>query len=108
MSEAKERRHSERQITEGTGLISFGREPVSCRVIDVSDNGAQVRIDGRRASRQMMGKRMTLVMDGGAASGEKASPVEGRVVWVRPAVNGVYLGIEIIRSERKSAEDSPR
>jgi hypothetical protein len=94
MEETKERRHFERQLAEGTGVISFGQEPLQCRVIDLSQTGAQVRIDGRRASRNLMGKRASLTLD---ASAGRPGPLEGRVVWVRPAVNGVYLGLEIDR-----------
>lgn len=107
MSDPTERRQAERQIAEGTGLISFGQEALACRVIDVSENGAQVRIDGRRASRNLVGKRTSLVLDGSAGANKEAT-LEGRVVWVRPAVNGVYVGIEALRTERKSAESSPR
>jgi hypothetical protein len=88
MSEATERRQALRQNAEGTGMISFGQEPVACRVIDVSERGAQVRIDGRRASRNLVGKRTTI-------EGVRPEPLTGRVVWARPAVNGVYLGIAI-------------
>ena len=107
MSDTKERRHTERQIAESTGLISFGQEAVVCRIIDVSESGAQIRIDGRRASRNLVGKRTSLVLDGNSES-NKPAPLEGRVVWVRPAVNGAYVGIEVFRSEGKSAENSPR
>ncbi len=107
MDDSKDRRQTERQITEVTGVISFGQDPLVCRVIDVSESGAQVRIDGRRASRNLVGKRMSLILDGSSGA-VKPPPLEGRVVWVRPAVNGVYLGIEVFRPERKAAENSPR
>jgi hypothetical protein len=98
MDETKERRQAERQLAEGTGSISFGQEAVQCRIIDLSASGAQIRIDGRRASRNLMGKRASLALD---PASPRKSPVEGRVVWVRPAVNGVYLGLELDRSDVK-------
>ena len=73
-----------------------------CRVIDLSDTGAQIRIDGRRASRNLIGKRTTLKLDGLRAGDPE---VEGRVVWARPAVNGVYLGIELVA--RPGVEPKP-
>ena len=96
MSEATERRQAQRRNAEGAGTISFGQEPVACRVIDVSERGAQVRIDGRRASRNLVGKRTTI-------EGVTPAPLLGRVVWARPAVNGVYLGIAIDGAETKAA-----
>ena len=90
MSEATERRAVERRPADGGGSISFGQEALACRVIDLSDTGAQVRIDGKRASRNLVGKRASLTLEG-------TTPrlLEGRVVWARPAVNGVYLGISV-------------
>lgn len=95
MSETPERRQAQRRIAEGTGSISFGQDPVACRVIDLSDTGAQIRIDGRRASRNLVGKRASLKIDGAAKP--DSGPLDGRVVWARPAVHGVYLGIELDR-----------
>jgi hypothetical protein len=100
MSETAERR--QRRNAEGTGSISFGHEPFACRVIDVSENGAQIRIDGRRASRNLVGKRALLRLDG--VPNGSGSPLDGRIVWARPAVNGVYLGIELDRAEPKTLE----
>lgn len=106
MSDTKERRQTERQLAGGTGMISFGQEPLPCRVIDVSDTGAQVRIDGRRATRNFVGKRASLTRH--QPSGD-VGPVESRVVWARPAVNGVYLGLELLgdgaRAESRAAGD---
>ncbi len=99
MSEATERRQSQRQNADGGGSISFGQEPVACRVIDLSATGAQVRIDGRRASRNLVGKRAALALEGARADAPKL--VEGRVVWARPAVNGVYLGIALDAADAK-------
>jgi hypothetical protein len=93
MADTTERRQALRRNTDGMGLISFGQEPIACRVIDVSETGAQIRIDGRRASRNLVGKRTQLKLDT-----PSDSEVEGRVVWARPAVNGVYLGIELSRA----------
>lgn len=105
MNETKERRQTERQIAGGTAVVSFGQEPVPCRIIDVSDTGAQIRIDGRRATRNFVGKRASLVRNGSSSS--HGAPLEARVVWVRPAVNGVYLGLEILKSERKPESSVP-
>jgi len=90
MSEATERRSAEQRPAEAGGSISFGQEALACRVIDLSDSGAQVRIGGKRASRNLVGKRAWLRLEG-------ATPklLEGRVMWARPAVNGVYLGISV-------------
>ncbi len=85
MSEATGRR-----ATDGAGSISFGQEALACRVVDLSDTGVQVRIDGKRANRNLVGKRASLTLDG-----EKPRVLAGRVVWARPAVNGVYLGITL-------------
>ncbi|MGH7822933.1 MAG: PilZ domain-containing protein [Candidatus Binatia bacterium] len=98
MSETKERRQTERQLAGGTASVSFGQEPLQCRIIDFSETGAQIRIDGRRATRNFVGKRASLVRNG-SSSGSHA--LEARVVWVRPAVNGVYLGLEILKPDRK-------
>jgi hypothetical protein len=103
MNETKERRQLERQTADGIAVIAFGQDSVSCRVIDVSVNGAQVRIDGRRASRNLMGKRVELSLN---VPGLPAD-LPGRVVWVRPAVNGVYLGIERDRPDARNAEPLP-
>ena len=100
MSESTERRQTERQLAGGTGVIKIGREELPCRVIDVSENGAQVRIEGRRASRNFVGKRAVLVRDE-ARGGSRGGPLDVRVVWARPAVNGVYLGLEILGQESK-------
>jgi len=103
MSEAPERRSVERRHTDGGGTISFGQEPLGCRVIDLSDTGAQIRIDGKRASRNLVGKRASLTLEG-----NKPRLLEGRVVWARPAVNGVYLGIAVESSEPKPVESAPQ
>jgi PilZ domain-containing protein len=91
MSESTERRGAERRHADGGGTISFGQESMVCRIIDVSQSGAQVRIDGKRASRNLVGKRASITLEGAA----KPRQLEGRVVWARPAVNGVYLGLAI-------------
>ncbi|MGH7803743.1 MAG: PilZ domain-containing protein [Candidatus Binatia bacterium] len=91
MNPVDERRQSARRSAEATGKISFGAEGLACRVIDVSATGAQVRIDGRRASRNLVGKRISLAID--AAADLAAESFTGHVVWARPAVNGVYLGL---------------
>lgn len=101
MSDAQEGRGAERPHADGAGVISFGQEPVGCRVIDLSDTSAQVRIDGKRASRNFVGKRASLTLEG-----SKPRMFEGRVVWARPAVNGVYLGISAVTAETKSAENA--
>jgi len=85
-----ERPGSERRHADGGGLISFGQEAVGCRIIDLSETGAQVRIDGKRAS-------ITL-------EGDKPRLLAGRVVWARPAVNGVYLGIAVEGGDTKPVE----
>ena len=90
MSEATERRAAERRPADAGGSISFGQEALACRVIDLSDTGAQVRIDGKRASRNLVGKRALLTLEGNTPR-----LFAGRVVWARPAVNGVYLGISV-------------
>jgi hypothetical protein len=90
MREATERRAAERRPAEAGGSISFGQEALACRVIDLSDSGAQVRIDGKRASRNLVGKRALLTLEG-----TTPKLLEGRVMWARPAVNGVYLGIAV-------------
>ncbi|MEA2624508.1 MAG: PilZ domain [Candidatus Binatota bacterium] len=108
MSEFKERRQGDRRPADNTGQISFGGEPVDCRVIDLSAEGAQVRIDGRRASRNLMGKRARLTMTGNAEN--DSFLLEGNIVWVRPAVNGVYLGLSrgrrLLRDPDESAADA--
>jgi hypothetical protein len=103
MSEATERRAAEQRHSDGGGTIVFGQEILTCRIIDVSGSGAQVRIDGKRASRNLVGKRASLTLDG-------AIPklLEGRVVWARPAVNGVYLGLSVEGIESKSAQSATR
>jgi len=101
MSEAQERRGAERRHADAGGTISFGQEALGCRVIDLSQTGAQVRIDGKRASRNLVGKRASLTLEG-----SKPRLVEGRVVWARPAVNGVYLGIAVENSEPKPVESA--
>jgi hypothetical protein len=100
MSEAQERRATDRRPAEGSGTISFGQEALGCRVIEVSEAGAQVRIDGKRASRNLVGKRASLTLEGA-----KPRLLEGRVAWARPAVNGVYLGIAVENDEPKSVEN---
>ena len=102
MTSEAERRGAERRHADGEGTISFGQDGLSCRIIDVSATGAQVRIDGKRASRNLVGKRASI-----ALQGEKPRMLEGRVVWARPAVNGVYLGISIDSVEHKPAENAP-
>jgi len=102
MSEATERRGAERRHADGGGTISFGQDGLSCRIIDLSETGAQVRIDGKRASRNLVGKRASL-----ALQGEKPRLLEARVVWARPAVNGVYLGLSIESVEHKTADNAP-
>ena len=99
MSESTERRQSQREHADGGGSISFGQESVACRVIDLSATGAQVRIDGRRASRNLVGKRAALALE--HTKSEAPKLVEGRVVWARPAVNGVYLGLALDTAEAK-------
>jgi hypothetical protein len=103
MSEATERRGAERRHADGGGSISFGREPFACRIIDLSETGAQVRIDGKRASRNLVGKRASITLDG-----SNPRLLEGRVVWARPAVNGVYLGLALDGAEAKSAQSATR
>lgn len=104
MNETKERRHERRQIAEGVGFVTVGQEKLPCRVIDISETGAQVRVDGRRASRNLMGKRLSLARDGAGSE----APLGGRVVWVRPAVNGVYLGIELDRADGAASAARPQ
>jgi hypothetical protein len=94
-----ERPGSERRHADGGGLISFGQEAVGCRIIDLSETGAQVRIDGKRASRNLVGKRASITLEG-----DKPRLLAGRVVWARPAVNGVYLGIAVEGGETKPVE----
>lgn len=103
MSETTERRAAERRHADVVGSISFGREPFHCRIIDLSESGLQVRIDGKRASRNLVGKRAALQVEGA-----KPRLVEGRVVWARPAVNGVYLGIAVDGGEGKPQSDASR
>lgn len=86
-------------MSDGTGLISFGQEPLACRIIDLSDTGAHVRIDGKRASRNLVGKRASLTLES-----PKQRLLEGRVVWARPAVNGVYLGITLDGHDAKPVQ----
>ena len=99
MTEATERRSAERRQSDGGGSITFGQELLACRIIDLSDSGVQVRIDGKRASRNLVGKRASLTLEG-----EKPRSLEGRVVWARPAVNGVYLGIALENSDAKPVQ----
>ena len=103
MSEATERQAAEERQADGGGTIVFGQEILTCRIIEVSGSGAQVRIDGKRASRNLVGKRASLTLEG-------AIPkfLEGRVVWARPAVNGVYLGLSVEGVEAKSAQSATR
>lgn len=98
MNEPTERRAAERRPPDAGGSISFGRESIACRVIDLSDSAAQVRIDGKRASRTLVGKRASLTTLEGASQ----KLLEGRVVWARPAVNGVYLGISVDADARSA------
>jgi hypothetical protein len=100
VSEAQDRRVAERRHPDGGSTISFGQEVVGCRVIELSETGAQVRIDGKRASRTLVGKRASLTLESG-----KSRNFEGRVVWARPAVNGVYLGIVAESGEAKVVEN---
>lgn len=100
MSETTERRSAERRHADAVGSITFGREPFQCRIIDLSESGAQVRIDGKRASRNLVGKRASLTLEG-----SNPRLLEGRVVWARPAVNGVYLGISVEDPDEKSQSD---
>lgn len=79
----------------------MGQDPIACRVIDLSDSAAQVRIDGKRASRTLVGKRASLTLEG-----TEGKLLEGRVVWARPAVNGVYLGISVEGELRPAADFS--
>ncbi len=101
MSEPQERPAIERRHADGGGTISFGQEAVGCRVIDLSETAAQVRIDGKRASRTLVGKRASLTLEG-----SKPKLFEGRVVWARPAVNGVYLGIAAESNDPKPVENA--
>jgi PilZ domain len=101
-SEATERRGAERRHADGSGSVSFGQEGLACRVIDLSETGAQIRIDGKRASRNLIGKRAVLTLEG-----DKPRFLEGRVVWARPAVNGVYLGISGGTAEAKPLDNAP-
>ena len=91
MNPVDERRQATRRRAEATGKIALGSEEAVCRVIDVSVSGAQVRVDGRRASRNLVGKRISLAVEGIAEM--PAGPFAGHIVWARPAVNGVYLGL---------------
>lgn len=91
MTQADERRRSTRRRTEGTGEIRFGGEAFACRILDVSETGAQIRIDGRRGSRTLVGKRALLAIESEGSTDAEAR--EGRVVWARPAVAGVYVGL---------------
>jgi hypothetical protein len=100
MNEPTECRSAERRPPEAGGSISFGQDPIACRVIDLSDSAAQVRIDGKRASRTLVGKRASLTLEG-----TSRKPLEGRVVWARPAVHGVYLGISV-DAEVRSVPDA--
>lgn len=90
MPKERDRRRGERRPANTTGVVSFGQGDLSCRVIDVSESGAQIRIDGHRASRNLLGKRISL-----QAEAMAPDPLDGFVVWVRPAVNGVYLGLQL-------------
>jgi hypothetical protein len=109
MSSIDERRQAIRRAAEATGKITLGAEgDVACRVIDVSESGAQVRVDGRRATRNLVGKRISLAIDG-AAGGLGATSYAGHIVWARPAVNGVYLGLAFAgaRDGRPSPTPTP-
>ncbi|MGH7898578.1 MAG: PilZ domain-containing protein [Candidatus Binatia bacterium] len=106
MTESTERRQERRQHADSGGSISFGGgASLACHIIDLSTTGAQVRIDGRRASRNLVGKRTALALEAGNPQASKL--VEGRVVWARPAVNGVYLGIALDAPVRKPIENVP-
>lgn len=96
MARNTERRSAARRRTDSTGTVALGQEEATCRVIDVSDAGAQIRIDGRRASRNLHGRRVSLTIDSRKA-------YRGNVVWVRPAVNGVYLGLQFDGAEDERA-----
>lgn len=91
MPDAEERRRAVRRPAETTGEVVVGSQAYSCHVIDVSSAGARIRIDGRRASRSMVGKPISLTVNGSPQP--KPPPWAGRVVWARPAVAGVYLGL---------------
>lgn len=91
ITQTDDRRRATRRRAEGTGKVRFGAEAFACRILDVSETGAQIRIDGRRASRNLVGKRASLAIESDE-SGDAAAR-EGRVVWARPAVAGVYVGL---------------
>jgi len=91
VAEAEERRRAVRRPAETTGEVVVGREAYACHVIDVSSVGARIRIDGRRASRSLVGKPISLTVNG--TPEPPPAPWAGRVVWARPAVAGVYLGL---------------
>ncbi|MBI2962518.1 MAG: PilZ domain-containing protein [Deltaproteobacteria bacterium] len=103
MSEATERRGAERRATDRGGSVSFGQEVLACRIVDLSETGAQVRIDGKRASRNLVGKRASLTLEG-----PKPRVLAGRVAWARPAVNGVYLGLAIDEGDAKPLQGAPQ
>ena len=105
MNPPDERRQSARRSAEATGKLSFGAEDLACRVIDVSATGAKVRVDGRRASRNFVGKRISLAID--ATPELEAASFAGHVVWARPAVNGVYLGLAFSTREGRPAPTPP-
>lgn len=105
MNPVDERRQATRRSAEATGKISFGADGVACRVIDVSATGAQVRIDGQRASRNLVGKRVSLAIDAAADLGVES--FVGHVVWARPAMNGVYLGLAFDSRERRTFPPLP-
>jgi PilZ domain len=105
MNPVDERRGAARRSAEAMGKVSFGAEDLPCRVIDVSATGAQVRVDGRRASRNMVGKRVSLAIDG--TPEVEAGSFSGHVVWARPAVNGVYLGLSFSGREVRTSSAPP-
>jgi len=105
MSHTPERRQAVRRPIDRTGTVSFGGDGLACRVIDVSETGAQIRIDGQKSGRNLRGKRASLAM---AADPDPTKPLEGSVVWVRAAVNGVYLGLDFrARDLETEGDDAP-
>lgn len=103
MTHTPERRQAVRRPIDRTGTVSFGGDGLACRVIDVSETGAQVRIDGQKSGRNLRGKRASLSM----AEPDSPKVLEGSVVWVRAAVNGVYLGLDFRSRDLETETDEP-
>jgi PilZ domain len=98
----KERRRQPRRVTFWAATVRTSRGALNCHVVDVSDEGAQLRIVTPRVAAPVVAQERVMLTIAGVAR------VLGDVVWSRRNAIGVHIADPIaIAAWRAALEKDP-